>query len=221
NISSRFGAASVFKWVTPVTLPPGRLKLATRSSWTGLAANSTTNRNGRRRCPCRKRCRSRGRGYHGHLTMNQISRQCGQPFVFVPGEAIFDSDVLTLDKACVFQTLTERGEELWGVAGRPGVEDPDHRHRLGLPRARRSRPCRGRSAEQRDELASLHHSITSSATNRMSRLIVSPTSLAAFTLMTSSNLVGRSTGKSAGFAPLSILSTYVAVRRNRSSRFAP
>jgi hypothetical protein len=79
-------------------------------------------RNGRRRCPCRKRRRSCGRGYHGHLALNQISRQCGQPFVFIPGEAIFDSDVLTLDKACVFQTLTERGEELWGVAGRPGVE---------------------------------------------------------------------------------------------------
>jgi hypothetical protein len=79
--------------------------------------------------------------------MNQISRQCGQPFVFIPGEAIFDSDVLTLDKACVFQTLTERSEELWGVAGRPGVEDPDHRHRLGLPRPRHERPRHGRAAE--------------------------------------------------------------------------
>src|SRR5262245_8775546 len=91
--------------------------------------------------------------------------------------------------------------------------------RLLLP-ARRERPCHRRAAEQRDERAA-PHSITSSATNRMSRLIVSPTSLAAFTLMTSSNFVGRSTGKSAGFAPLSILSTYVAVRRNRSSTFAP
>src|SRR5262249_60550321 len=95
--------------------------------------------------------------------------------------------------------------------------DPPHSLRLLRPCCKR--PCR-RAAEQRDELAA-PHSITSSATNRMSRLIVSPTSLAAFTLMTSSNLVGRSTGKSAGFAPLSILSTYVAVRRNRSSRFAP
>src|SRR5262249_22021195 len=110
-------------------------------------------RNGRRRCPCRKRRRSRGRGYHGYLTMNQISRQSGQPFVFIPGEAIFDSCVLTLDKACVFQTLTERGEELWGVAGRPGVEDPDHRHRLGLPRPRHERPRNGGAAEQHDELA--------------------------------------------------------------------
>ena len=69
--------------------------------------------------------------------MNQISRQCGQPFVLIPGEAVFDSNVLTLDKACVFQTLTERGEVLWGVAGRPGGEEPDHWHRLGLPRPRR------------------------------------------------------------------------------------
>ena len=52
-------------------------------------------------------------------------------------------------------------------------------------------------------------------------ITVSPIARAVFTLMTSSNLVGRSTGNSAGFAPLSILSTYVAVRRNRSSRFAP
>src|SRR5712671_3750406 len=53
----------------------------------------------------------------------------------------------------------------------------DHRHRPALLRPRRERPCR-RAAEQRDERAPLH-SITSSATNRMSRLIVSPTSLAA------------------------------------------
>jgi hypothetical protein len=44
--------------------------------------------------------------------------------------------------------------------------------------ARRERPRR-RAAEKRDELAP-PHSITSSATNRMSRLIVSPTALAAF-----------------------------------------
>ena len=33
--SSRFGPTSTFKWVTPVTLPPGRLRLATRPSRTG------------------------------------------------------------------------------------------------------------------------------------------------------------------------------------------
>src|SRR5262245_51665279 len=92
---------------------------------------------------------------------------------------------------------------------------------LRLLRSRRNRQRGRRPTEQRDELAPPHHSITSSATNRMSRLIESPTALAAFRLMTSSNLVGRSTGRSAGFAPFNILSTYGAVRRNRSSRFAP
>src|SRR5215472_15625250 len=36
--SSRFDATSVFKDVMPVTLPPGRLKLATRPTATGLVA---------------------------------------------------------------------------------------------------------------------------------------------------------------------------------------
>src|SRR5262249_26773956 len=132
---------------------------------------------------CRKRRRSRSRGNHGHLTMNQISRQCGQPFVLIPGEAIFDSDVLTLDKACVFQTLTERGEELWGVAGRPGGEDPDHWHHR-LLRARRERPS-SRAAEQRDELAPFH-SITSSARASSVGGTVRPSSLAVLRLTASS-----------------------------------
>jgi hypothetical protein len=41
--SSRFGAISKFVWVTPVTSPPGRFRLATRPpSWTGSAAVSNT-----------------------------------------------------------------------------------------------------------------------------------------------------------------------------------
>ena len=39
---SRFGATSTFAWVTPVTLPPGWLRLATRPSLTGSAAVSKT-----------------------------------------------------------------------------------------------------------------------------------------------------------------------------------
>ena len=38
-----------------------------------------------------------------------------------------------------------------------------------------------------------------------------PSALAVFKLITSSNLVGCSTGRSAGFAPLKILSTKAAV----------
>src|SRR6185295_8492133 len=64
----------------------------------------------------------------------------------------------------------------------------------------RERPCSGRAAEQRDELAALH-SITSSARARNASGIVSSIALAVLRLTTSSNFVGCSTGRSAGFAP--------------------
>src|SRR6516164_4975281 len=74
---------------------------------------------------------------------------------------------------------------------------------IALLRVRRERPGR-RAAEQRDELAALHHSITSSAMASTPGGMVRPRVLAVLRLMTSSNLVGCSTGISAGFSPLSI-----------------
>jgi hypothetical protein len=52
---------------------------------------------------------------------------------------------------------------------RLAVEKPDHRHRR-LLRMSRERPRGCRAAKERDELAPLHHSITSSA--RASRAVV-------------------------------------------------
>jgi hypothetical protein len=51
------------------------------------------------------------------------------------------------------------------------------------------------------------YSIISSARSWNSRVIVSPSADAAFRLMTSSNLLGCSMGRSAGFVPFRILST--------------
>ena len=51
--------------------------------------------------------------------------------------------------------------------------------------------------------------------------MVRPRAFAVFRLMTNSNLVGCSTGRSAGFAPLRIYATYLAARRVRSGTFAP
>src|SRR5262249_35063507 len=73
-------------------------------------------------------------------------------FVFISGEAIFDRDILTFDKACVLQALTEGGQELRSVTGSPGGEEPDHRHRL--LRARRERPRRRRAAERGQQFPS-------------------------------------------------------------------
>ena len=66
-----------------------------------------------------------------------------------------------------------------------------------------------------------HHSITSSARASNRGGMVSPSALAVIRLMTRSNLVGCSTGKSAGFAPRKTLSTYSAPRRNIAGKFAP
>src|SRR6516164_6095425 len=60
------------------------------------------------------------------------------------------------------------------------------------------------------------YSITSSARTSSEGGTVSPSALAVFMLITSSNLVGCSTGRSAGLVPLRILSTKVAARRNKS-----
>src|SRR5262249_5992804 len=61
------------------------------------------------------------------------------------------------------------------------------------------------------------HSISSSASVSSEGGTVRPSALAALTLMTSSNLVGCSTGRSAGLAPFRIFSTKVANRRWRGT----
>jgi hypothetical protein len=67
----------------------------------------------------------------------------------------------------------------------------------------------GRTVHRRERSATRNYQITSARTCS-DWGIVRPSALAVFELMTSSNLVGCSTGRSAGFAPLRILSTYPA-----------
>src|SRR5262249_17889272 len=75
----------------------------------------------------------------------------------------------------------------------------------------RERPRR-RAAEQRDELTP-PHSITSSARTSSAVGTVSPSALGVVRLMVRSNLVGFSTGMSAGLAPRRTLSINSALRR--------
>src|SRR5215831_8546949 len=82
--------------------------------------------------------------------------------------------------------------------------------------ARRERPC-CRAADERDELPP-SHSITWSARASKIGETSKPKALAVLRLTTNSNLVPCSTGKSAGFAPLRILSTKVADRYQVSLR---
>ena len=77
----------------------------------------------------------------------------------------------------------------------------------------RSTGDRGGSRESCDLLATSHHWITSSARTSSDCGIVRPSAFAVFRLMTSSNFVGCSIGRSPGFPPLSILSTKLAAFR--------
>src|SRR5215468_3560836 len=82
--------------------------------------------------------------------------------------AVFDRQILSLDVAGFAQSLAERGDKRCSRrAGRPGVEDADHRRRL-LLRARCERPCRHRAGEKNYEIASPHArplALTASRTN--------------------------------------------------------
>src|SRR5262249_51917605 len=127
----------------------------------------------------------------------------GQSIVSAVRPAIFDRQVVTLDIASLAQALEERAHTV--TVTRTAAYKPHHRHRR-LLRARRERPS-GRAAEQRDELAALHHSITSSARSRSPWGMFSPRALAVVRLMMRSNLVGCWTGMSPGFVPRRILST--------------
>src|SRR5262249_61036131 len=94
--------------------------------------------------------------------------------------------------------------------GRP--ENPARRYSR-LLRVRHARPRRCRAPEQRDKVPALNHSITSSARARSVGGTSIPSALAVLRFTISSYLVGACTGRSAGFSPLRMRSTYPAALR--------
>src|SRR5262245_39516486 len=119
------------------------------------------------------------------------------------GKAMINSHIVAVAPAQLLQPLLECRKAflvLLIVQGR-GREHADPPHRPALLRPRRPRPRR-RAAEQRDERASVGHSITSSASvSRLSETL-SPSVFAVLRLMTNSNFVDCNTGRSPGFSPL-------------------
>src|SRR5262249_45954203 len=123
------------------------------------------------------------------------------------------------DVARFFQAAAKRVLESCLRVGRATAEVADDRL-ISLLRVRRERPCNSRAAEKRDELAAFH-SITSSASRRKESRTVRPSAFAAIILTISSNLIGDCTGRSAGFSPRKMRSTYEAVRRKMSDGSGP
>ena len=119
-------------------------------------------------------------------------------------------DVLPLQPAEFTHALLERRVEICDSGFRSERQPTDTTDRRSrLPMAGPKRDQQADAAGEQDTTAR-NHWITSSVRASNDCGIVSPSAFAVFELMTSSNLVGCSTGKSAGLAPLRILSTYPA-----------
>src|SRR5262249_13041171 len=140
------------------------------------------------------------------LVSNELGRNLREALVASFRPAILDRDRPTLDPAEFMQSLRKSGDPFAGGRTRALTRKPDSPKLPGLLRTHRERP-RGRAAEQRNELAATDHSITSSAWASNDGGTLRPSACAVIRLMTSSNLVGCSTGKSPGLAPRRILST--------------
>src|SRR5262245_58225794 len=102
--SSRFGATSMFKLVTPVTLPPGRLRLPTSPTSTGSAPVPKTTGISR---VAALATTADAVPQHGHSIANQPCRKLRQPAGVRLRPPIFDLDVLALYIARRTQALAK------------------------------------------------------------------------------------------------------------------
>src|SRR5215813_11339454 len=123
----------------------------------------------------------------GHMTNNYVRLQCDQrlgegldPGGIAGGPAMIKSKVAALRPSQFLQRLMERLHHRlrFQIAFGKVRQHPDAPHLLALLRARCEWPRRRRAAEQRDELAALHHSITSSARASTDVGISSPSAFA-------------------------------------------
>src|SRR5262245_6488869 len=153
---------------------------------------------------------------------DQFRRVSANVVGFASGPARVDAHVAPDDPARLRESLLERPDPGLKVRiVRGGVQEhADAPHFFALLRACCERPRRSRAAEQRDERAALH-SITSSARCCKNKGTSTPMALAVWRLITSSNFVGCSTGRSAGFVPCKILCTNAALRRYICGTSAP
>src|SRR5262249_3086134 len=117
------------------------------------------------------------------------------------GRAVLDHEILSLDVAVRANALAKRVHIGCVLRLRDRLQETDAPD-SALLCVRRNRPRDRRAADERDERAAIH-SITSSAVASSVGDTVRPSILAVWRLITSSNLVACTTGRSAGLAPLS------------------
>src|SRR5262249_47427876 len=150
----------------------------------------------------------------------KLGRDLGQALAAPVCPAIFDRDRAALDPTEVVEPPRECGRPLTFRQRGAVAQEPDNWSLRRLLRSRRERPRGSAATEKRDERAPLH-SITSSARASSVGGTVRPSALAVVRFTTKSNLVGCSTGRSAGFAPRRTLFTTSAARLHMFGQFGP
>src|SRR5262249_10421659 len=146
-----------------------------------------------------------------HASFHQIGRMALHSLRQQRETGRIDYEILAFDEAEPPQFIEQR--EIMRCIARARTQAAEAINASGLLAARRERPERGCAAEERYERASVH-SITSSAACRKGSGMVRPSAFAVLRLTTSSNLVGRSIGISAGFLPCSTLAIMPPASRN-------
>src|SRR5262245_35308493 len=152
-----------------------------------------------------------------HASFHQIGRMVLHSLRQQRETGCIDYEILAFDEAEPPQFIEQR--EIMRCIARARKQAAEAINAPGLLAARRERP-RGRTAEQRYELATLH-SITSSARCCRNKGTSRPMAFAVLRLMTSSNFVGCSTGRSAALVPCKNLCTNTALRRYMCGMSAP
>src|SRR5262245_20041080 len=186
-----------------------------------IFADTEHDRNGLCRGLSRKSRRGAARdGNNRRPATKQVGHHFRHQIVSALRPAVFNRHVLPFYVAAFTQAFPKGRDTISGGLGCPGVDHPDHWHRRRL-RTRHQRPHRRSPAEHSDELAPPAHSITSSAIASSLSGIWRPSALAVLRLMTSSYLVGTCTGRSAGWVPRRIRSTYEAARMKMSRTSNP
>src|SRR5262249_38417217 len=172
-----------------------------------------------------------------HFEVDQLGGKIGKAIVFTLCISVLNDYVLSLDPSALAQSLLERPMPRHGIGSREWRKNAYPGDLFRLLRLSGKAKRKEHGAKRKDSDFSLHvfpcslhstlltrpsfHLMTLSALASTFGGIVRPICFAAFKLITNSNFVGCSTGRSAGFAPFKILSTYVAARRNKSVMLGP
>ena len=163
---------------------------------------------------------------------NQLRRRLRYALSLLLGKPILDSEIFSLPPSKLAHLLPKCIDENCHAGSRARIQVPDAEDfslllGFGEWRAQRTKRRAYRERVLVSALAypllhfALSHLITLSALASTFGGIVRPICFAVFKLIMNSNFVGCSTGRSAGFAPLRILSTNVAARCQRSKPLGP